>query len=237
MTRLPDTPGAGPPSRRLGGLPSIGGAKKLSYVPGTKIGFENVPEEVVRELTAKRIIFGSNVAANGDPPVTKRRSDGSHYQVATAWWSSTSRYVTLELIRDLAPAGEGRFRPTAPWRVTGTIFHLPAGLEVETSVWHRTVEGSGAGRPKSQHTDEPLDILPPAVAQPVRGGRADAWVVEYGGGTAVETVVASRVLSGRVRILRAIRQATSGGSLEEAEWILQTLDAPITRTEDFSVGQ
>ncbi len=235
MTHLPDNPG-GVPSRRTGGLPERGAPKKLSYVPATKIGFDCAPEEIVLELTAKRVILGSEVAATAYPPVTKRRSDGTHYQMATAWWSSTSRYVTLELKRDLVPAGDGRFRPAALWRATGKVFHLPDGLEVTTSVWRRAGEGTSSGRPKSQRTQEPLDILPPSVAQPVRGGQADAWQ-EYGGGAAVETVVASLLVDDRVRILRATRQSTSKSALEGAEWILQTLDAPITRAQNFSVGQ
>jgi hypothetical protein len=212
------------------------GAKTLAYVTAPRVGFEQVPEGIVEALVAEGILVGAEVAATAEPPVAKRRADGSYYQLVTAWWASTSRYVILEVRRELAPAGDGRFRPTGAWSSTGKVFCLPDDVQAATSVWRRSGGAGGAGRPRSQRTDDPLDLLPPEAARPVVGGQADAWR-EFGRGWAIETIVASRLFADRVRVLRATRQGTSRRALDGADWALETIDAPVVRSREFSVGQ
>ncbi|MDA8284995.1 MAG: hypothetical protein M0Z42_17250 [Actinomycetota bacterium] len=235
MARLPVTPG-GPPARRSGGIPAEQGAKTLAYVSVPRVGFEQVPEEIVGALVAEGILVGVEVAATAEPPLAKRRAEGSHYQLVTAWWASTSCYVVLDVRRELALAGEGRLRPAGTWSATGKVFHLPDSVQMATSVWRRSGGADGAGKPKSQRTDDPLDLLPPEVAKPVMGGQADAWR-EFGKSWATETVVASRLFADRVRVLRATRQATSRRALDGADWALETIDAPVTGSREFSVRQ
>lgn len=233
MARLPTTAGA-PLAHRSGAHSAEQGAKALAYVSASRVGFEQVPEEIAEALLAEGILVGVEVAATAELPLAKRRADGSHYQQVTAWWASTSRYVVLDIRRELARAGEGRFRPAGAWSATGRIFCLPDSSHVVTSVWRRSGGSEGAGTAKRQRTDDPLDLLPPEVAKPVVGGQADAWRT-FGKGWASETVVASRMLPKRVRALRATRQATSRRALDAADWALETIDAPVTASRELSL--
>ncbi len=231
----PATPGS-QPARRSGGLPAERGTKALSYVPVPRVGFEHVPEEIVETLVAEGILVGTEVAATAKPPLAKRRVEGSHYQQITAWWASTSCYVVLDVRRELSPAGDGRLRPAGAWSAAGKVFRLPDTVQVAASVWRRPGAAGTPGRPKSQLTDDPLDLLPPEVAKPVMGGEADAWR-ESGKGWATETVVASRLVADRVRVLRATRQAHSRVALGAADWALETIDTPVTGSSELSVGR
>ena len=121
MARLPTTSG-GLPARRSGGIPAERGAKTLAYVTVPRVGFAQVPEEIAQALVTEGILVGTEVAATAGPPLAKRRADGSHYQLVTAWWGSTSRYVVLDVRRELAQAGDGRFRPAGAWLATGKVF-------------------------------------------------------------------------------------------------------------------
>ncbi len=233
MARLPATPG-GMPARRSGGIPAERGEKSLAYVSATRVGFEQVPDEIVEELTAEGILLGEAVAATAEQPVAKRRADGSHYQQVTAWWASTRCYVVLDARRELAAAGEGRLRPAGAWSATGKVFRLPDGLAVASSVWRRSAGTEGAGTTKRQSTDNPLDLLPPEVVKPVAGSQADAWR-EFGNGWATETVVASLLSAQRIRVVRATRKAASRRALDAADWTLETIDAPVTGHQEFSV--
>jgi len=235
VAKLPASSG-GLPARRSGSLPAERGPKTLAYAPAPRVGFEHVPEEIVQALVAEGILIGTEVAASAEPPLAKRRAEGSHYQVVTAWWASTSRYLVLEARRELASAGDGRLRPAGAWSATGKGYRLPDDLQAATSVWRRSGGSDGAGKPKNQRTDDPLELLPSEVAKPVMGGDADAWRT-FGKGWATETVVASRLFAIRVMALRATRQATSRRALDSADWSLETIDAPVTGSWEFSIGQ
>ncbi|MHB8263643.1 MAG: hypothetical protein ACYDGY_07835 [Acidimicrobiales bacterium] len=235
MARLPIASG-GQPVRRSGGLPSEQGGKAVDYVDAQKVGFGHVPEEIVRLLVVEEVLAGTEVAATAEAPVAKRRTDRSHYQLITAWWASTSRYVTIDARRELIPDRNGKFRPAGEWLATGKAFRFPDGLQATTSVW-RLPSGAGtASSPRVQYTDDPLDLLPPAVTKPMAGSTADAWRVSDRH-WATETVVASRLLTRRFIALNATRQARSQRKLEGAEWVIKTIDAPIVDSWEFSAGR
>jgi len=235
MPRLPANAG-GPPARRSGALPTERGPRTLDYAPAPAVGFEHVPEEILQALVAEGILVGREVAASADAPTAMRRSDGSHYQLVTAWWASTSRFVILQARRELASLDARKLRPAGPWSAAGRVLYLPDGLGVTTSVWRRPSGPGAGGTAKHQRTDDPLELLPPEVAKPLVGGVSDAWR-RIGTGWATETVVAMRTVPGRVKVLRAERQATSRRALDDADWTVETIDAAVTGSSEFSLGK
>ncbi len=231
---------AGQPVRRKGGALASADDKKIEYEMADKIGFERLPDEVVKALRSRQCLLGDEIAAGADDLITKRRKDGSHYQFMDAWWTSTRCCTIIGVTRELAAMGDGRFRPNGPWSATGTIYLLPDDLQLVHSIWQRSLSQDAVSDAKRkndiQYTDEVIDVLPPDVALPVRGGKSDAWRV-YRKGFAQETIVAMKMVGDRVRILRAVREATSKDKLDSASWTLDTLDAPVVSSRPISIGK
>ncbi len=235
-----ETAPAGQPAKRQGGTLAGIDNKKIEYITADKIGFELVPDEVVKALKFRQCLLGDEIAAAADHIVTKRRTDGSHYQFTNAWWASTRCCTIIDVTRELAATGDGRFRPNGPWSATGTIHLLSGNLQPVRSIWQRppsqVAVSNARKRTGNQYTDEALDLLPPDVALPVRGGRSDAWQISRKG-FVQETIVAMKMVGNRVRILRAVREATSKKKLDSASWTLDTLDAPIASSRPVSTGK
>lgn len=79
-------------------------SRQIDYIPSKLVGFEYVPEHVVRQLRRDKIIAGAGIAAWAEAPVAKRRKDGSTYQVIATWWADSTRLVVFEVVRDLEDA-------------------------------------------------------------------------------------------------------------------------------------
>ncbi len=239
MSALETTP-ANQPVKRQGGDLAGTNNKKIEYVTVDKIGFEVVPDKVVSALKLHQCLIGDEIAATACEVVTKCRADGSHYQFTNAWWASTRCCTIVDVTRELAATGDGRFRPNGPWSATGTIHLLPDNLKPVRSIWQRSPSQAAASdaskRNKNQYTNEALDLLPPNVALPVRGGKADAWKISRKG-FVQETIVAMKMVGDRVRILRAVREDTSRKKLDSASWTVDTLDAPIVDSRPVSIGK
>jgi hypothetical protein len=236
MARVPVSTGGGSGkiSRTQSSIVDGGVDKRISYVEAHGVGFKALPNEVLAALACREVLVGVELSATSNLPQIKRRPNGSHYQLVVAWWASTSRFVSVDARRELAPAGVGKLRPCAPWSVTAKIYRLPAGLQATTSTWR--FAGSSAGRSNSKRieTDDPLEVLPPGVADPVRGGMRDAWR-QMSSDEATETVVGSLVTEERVRVLRAVRRAASEAALERADWSVETLEAPVLQIYEICV--
>src|SRR5712691_1256981 len=201
---------------------------RLQYSPSELIGFDHVPDEVAGQLRGEHIITGPEIAAWAEPPVTRRRAGGSVYQVISAWWADSTRLVVFDVVRDLADAGAGRFRPAGAWVPSGTVYQFPGDVSAVT--YSSTPEESGPGKNSSASTtaiaEGPLDVLPEYLQAPMRGGMAGAFL-ETRRGWARETVVAHKADAGHIRVLRAQRQAKSERSLSQGTWTITSLDTPV----------
>ncbi len=210
---------------------------QIGYVDADAVGFERVPRPVAEVLWGRGVLAGSMWAGSAERPVTKRRSDGSHYQFAEAWWASESRLVQFEAARELAGTGDGRFRPAREWEIRGDVHEFSQPAVPARSTWRLDADAAGLGgrRPTRPRTSDPLEVLPPQVGAPVKGGESDAWR-EWAKGWAKETIVASRFHAGRVLLLRAERRASSRRALDTGEWVAETIDAAVVRSTPFVLG-
>jgi hypothetical protein len=201
---------------------------QIEYIPSELVGFEYVPEQVARQLRGDNVIAAAEIAAWAEPPVAKRRKDGSVYQVvANAWWADNTRLVVFEVVRDLEDLCGTNFRPTGAWVPRGTAYQLPAGISAIT--YSCTPESGGSqkdGAGAATAAEHPLDVLPQYLQPPLRGGMAGARI-EWGRKWARETVVAQRVDAGRVRVLRAEREGKSQQSLLRSTWTITSLEAAV----------
>ena len=182
-------------------------------------------------LVSASVLVGTMWVATSAPAVTKRRSDGSHFQHLRAWWASELRYVELRALRELAPTGDGRFRPRETWTASGQLWDFPHPMTPTRTTWRYEQPTGGAGT-TARPSGDPLEALPHQIAAPVAGGDVDAWRVG-GRGWATEVIVASRRRSDRIRLLRAVRHATSFRSLDNAEWTVETLDCGFQASSPF----
>lgn len=201
---------------------------QLRYSPAAIIGFAHVPDEVARQLRRESVITGPEIAAWAEPPVTKRRAGGSVYQVVSAWWADSTRLAVFEVVRNLEETGKGKFRPAGAWIPRGTVYQFPANVSPVT--YSSTPEEGGRGKSGDASTtaiaEDPIDVLPAYLQSPLRGGVAGA-LLETRRGWARETVVAHKADAGRVRVLRAHREAKSERSLPHGTWSITSLDAPV----------
>jgi hypothetical protein len=221
---------AQPPAPRPSNLtPAVPGAATrhqpgaIDYTPTDAVGFERLPPAVANALAG--VLIGPPVAADADEPVAKRQTDGTYYQQATGWWAGGDRYVTIDARRLLTPAEGQSLKPVTGWKIDGTIAHFAHAVLPVDSQWR--FDGAATPGKRARHkTDDPLDVLPEQLTAPVREAPASAWR-ERGRGWAQETIVAALAAHGRVRVLKAQRNATSFRALETADWHAVTLDAPI----------
>jgi hypothetical protein len=163
----------------------------------------------------------------------KRRSDGTHYQVGTAWWCNQAKAVLIECRREMKLIEGKKFSSIGTWKVSGVVHHLGDVGRPEMSKWR--FSGEASGRDDSSPTTvthDPLDLLPPEVAAPVQGGLSDVWAV-ISESSAIEYLTAIKVSGGDALLLEGTRTATSEVSLRQSEWILRTLRAPIEKSEVF----
>lgn len=225
-----------PPDTRSHGLLATIGSSRLNYgKPVDEIGFDRVPKEVVSVLVSRGLLQGEELVGQGEDPVTKRRSDGSHYQSMAAWWGSKLQYLAFDCHRELTSISRERFRAIGKWSASGTAYTLELGAQACLSCWRRAASGGDTLRAESKSTNDPLALLPPHIVEPVRGHNCSAYL-QSGKGYAIETIFAARVDSDRIKMLRALRQASSRAALEKAEWAIATLDAQIDSTHTFSLG-
>lgn len=209
---------------RLAGL----GPGVIAYAPAEAVGFEVLPAEV--RASVADLLVGPELAAHADDPQTRRRPDGSCYQVATGWWASPACLVSVEARRELHALPGGRFRPGGGWWTRASFHTLPAGVQPATSWWRQPAGGDRRGpAAASQQVSDVLDVLPPALVAPLRaagGCRSGAWI-RFRPGWARETIVAQRLGEHRVLVLAARRSAISRRALARADWQVSTLDAPV----------
>jgi hypothetical protein len=228
--------GHGTPTMRTGEVSaSLGRSNEIStrssgqldYILSELVGFDYVPQQVVRQLRREGVIAEAGIAAWAEPPVARRRADSSVYQVVTAWWADSTSLVVFEVVRDLEDVGSGRFRPTEAWVPRGTVYQFPPGI---SAVTYSSTPEAGDLRKDSGGVaaiaGSPLDVLPEYIQPQLRGGAAGAclhtrrrWVRE--------TVVAQRLDRGRVRVLRAEREGKSQQSLAGSPWAITSIDAPV----------
>lgn len=234
MSDLPMPRGSATPQTSRGSAPVERAPGRLRYVPADRIGFEKVPDALVWELQAAKVLTGRIWLGFASDVVVKRRQDGSHYQQVLAFWASQWRYVELDGRRELRMGSDGRLRPAGPWTATGTVRDFPTALAPQRSVWRDQPSGAGARRRAQRVCDDPLEVLPRAVTGPVVGGRSQAWQI-LEPQSASETIVAANVTADRVLLLRARRQARSEHALELADWAIETAEVQGTQAEPFSV--
>jgi hypothetical protein len=230
MTRLPTPGSAKTPVIRASGGVTTRAPGVLKYDDVDAFGFDILPAQVRKKVV--NLLSGSQIAATGQEPVTKRRPDGSHYQSVSGWWASASRVVLVTGRRELEPIANNCFRPRGRWHVSGHVHHFPPHLRPETSKWHFEAATSASKSGQERRTDDALDVLPPALAAPVIGGSSDAWK-QGGPGSVEETIFAIRILEDRIRVLKAKRKARSERALAVADWHAWTLDAPVVASEPF----
>jgi hypothetical protein len=227
------------PARRGGGevAASPGGqgeistrsSGRLKYKLADRVAFELVPDEVVGKLRGHNLLTGSEVAAWAKGPVTKRRGDGSAYQVISAWWAGETSLVVFDAVRDIKEVGKGRFRPTGGWATHGTVYQFPPGVSAVTYTSTPAAAGpeKGASSGTLAITGDPLDLLPEYLRSALRGGTAGAYMHSRDDGWAREFIVAQRVTAGRAHVLRAQREAHSKQALPRAAWTITSLDVPV----------
>ena len=205
------------------------------YAPIDGLGFDRLPDTLLQVLRMRGLIPLSTFAMWADVPLSRRRPDGSHYQQVDAWWATEARLVTCSARRELAPFRKGRLRPSASWIVCGTIHEL-AAVVPERSAWHYPsgIASTPLG-PSVCASDGPLDLLPAAVTDSVVGGEAKCYL-QWGPGWAEESVIAHRLVAGRVHLLQGVRTAASRQELTGADWAVQTVDAPVVRTTSLCLG-
>lgn len=234
MRGIEPKPGASPVSRGTGTV-TRRAPGKIPYEIAEAVGFDVVPEAVHQALSSASLLTGAMWVGTGEL-VTKRRASGSHFRDLHAWWASDVRFVTFRAIRELASAGQGRFRFQGPWAVRGTAFDFATPVVPTSSVWRfQAPEQAVSQSRKARRNAEPLEVLPPQVASPVVGGEADAWR-QHGRGWAIETIVAFRLSDNRVCLLKAEREAASDRGLDMADWQVETADIAIRGPLPFVMG-
>jgi hypothetical protein len=240
----PRSPNA--PAQRGGGeVATPGGAGefstrssgRLTYKLAERVAFDLVPDEVARQLRGQNLLAGPEIAAWAKGPVTRRRGDGSAYQVISAWWAGEARLLVFDATRDLAEAGKGRFRPTGTWTAHGTVYQFPPGVSAATYTSAPAAGGPQAGTHSQALaiTGDPLEVLPEYLRSPLRGGTAGAYL-ETTDGYARETIVAQRVAGGRAHVLRAQREAGSKRALPGAAWTITSLEAPVHAHRELAIA-
>jgi hypothetical protein len=203
--------------------------RQLRYSPAEQIGFDHVPAEVVGQLRRENVIAGPEIAAWAEPAVTKRRRDGSAYQVVSAWWADSSRLVAFDVVRDLEDIGKGQFRPAGSWVPRGTVYQFPATVSAVTYSSAPAKDALSSRKSETAATataEHPIDVLPADVQSSLRGGMAGAFL-QTKRNWARETVVAHRISAGRIHVLRAHREGRSERSLSLGTWSITSLDTPV----------
>jgi hypothetical protein len=217
-----------------GGVIVARGLASVDYAPVDVAGFEIVPDVVRTRLAATGVIGRTALCASAKRLQVTRRADGRTDQSGTAWWVDVVRVVIIELRRELEARHGGRYTPIGAWRVSGVRHHLDDVGGGEHSTWRYDATGSkGASASPLVLTHEPLDLLPPDVAAPVRGGLSDVWR-ESSGTSATEFLTALRVFGGEALVLEAHRTARRERALVRAPWEVTTLVAPIIRSVPFA---
>lgn len=233
MTQIPAPRGSGSVSTRGGGTVAKRSPGSIDYVSADAVGFEVLPEALRGALSG--LLLGTELAADAEHPVTKRRQDGTHFQVVSGWWASSERLVVVEGRRALDRVGENQFKPSGEWDASGTVHQFPLGLVPETSCWRFDGGSAGDGKTRRRKVANALDALPPQLVAPVLGGSSGAWQ-RYRRGWAQETVVALRLTHNRVKVLCAEREASSLRALAATGWRATTLDSPIVAALSITSG-
>ena len=217
-----------------GGAVNARGPSTIDYKPVPAAGFKILPAVVRSQLVEKGIIGSKPLCASCLDLMVKERSDGTHYQVGTAWWCNQSKAVLIECQREMKLLIGKKFSPIGTWKVSGAIHHLRDVGGPEVSKWKFSGVASGGGEsPPPVVTHEPLDLLPAEVAAPVRGGLSDVWALTSSS-NATEYLTAVRIDGGDALLLEGTRTAPTETSLHRSEWKLTTLRAPIDRSETFA---
>ncbi len=215
-----------------GGALSARGPASVDYAPAAEVGFEIVPSVVRARLFAAAMIGSKALCASCEALRVRRRSNATHYQSAKAWWGDETRALMVTVEREMSKRGSRQYSPNGMWNATGTLYRLGATDRPLTTTWRFDAQGSTGAASPQVVTDDPLDLLPAEVAAPIRGGLSDVWR-EHSRTSAAEYLTAIRIVNDRVLLLEAHRSATTIRQLLGAEWVLTTLDAPITGHESI----
>lgn len=228
------TAGGGNLEAARGGGVSNRGPASIDYQEVPAAGFKALPSVVRSRLIAEGVIGSKPVSASCQRLVVRRRADESYYQSGTAWWGDDSKAVLIECRREMQLRTGKKFSPYGTWSVTGVIHRLLDVGGPETTKWKFDGKAPGGGSSSPPvSSDDPLDLLPPEVAAPVRGGLSDAWMLTTSA-SATEYLTAIRVVNDEALLLEANRTARTQASLSRAEWKLTTLKAPINGSETFA---
>jgi hypothetical protein len=196
------------------------------------VGFDLMPRPVIDALS--EVLIGPPVAADAEPPVTKRTPEGTYYQQAVGWWAGGDRYLTIDARRLLAPVEGQKLKPVSGWKIDGTVSYFQPTVMPVHSEW-RFDPGPDTGSKKKgrKPVEDPLEALPEEITRPIRGADASAWRI-YGQGWAEETIVAALAGPDRIKVLKAQRTATSRRALVAADWHVETLDATIASIQGLA---
>ena len=150
---------------------------------------------------------------------------------STAWWGDESRAVLIECRRQMNHQSGNRYSPSGKWNVTGVIHRLHDVGGPEKTKWKfngSASEGDDSSPPVVTH--DPLDLLPPDVVAPIRGGLSDIWMLVTSS-NATEYLTAIRVVDDEVLLLdiEANRTSRSEASLHRSEWKLATLASRVIK--------
>ena len=226
--------GGGDLEAARGGGISERGPSSMDYEVVPVAGFKILPAVIRDRLLAEGVIGTKSLCASCENLKVRRRADGTHYQSGTAWWGDESSAAIIWCRREMEFRSDQKFSPSGAWDVTGVKYHLGDVGGPEISKWKfdgKPAGGDGASPPVV--TNDPLDLLPPDVAAPVRGGLSDVWM-RHSSSSATEHLTAIRVFDNEVLLLEANRTARTEVNLFRSEWKLTTLRASINESETFA---
>jgi hypothetical protein len=210
------------------------GPSTANYEVAAEVGFDLFPEIARSRLFLDGFIGSEPISASCSELTVRRRPDGGHYQVGTAWWGDESRAVLMECQREMEHRGGKRFAPRGDWSVSGVVHHLSGVGGRETSTWSFD-SGARRGNDSSPPVlaQDPLDLLPPDVVAPIRGGFSDLWRITSSS-SADEYLCAVKLVNGEALLLGATRTSRTNAGLLRAGWVVTTLVASINRSEPFA---
>lgn len=228
------TTGGGDLEAARGDEVSNRGPASIDYQKASIAGFKKLPAVIRSRLVADGVIGSKPLCASCGSLDVRKRADGGYYQAGTAWWGDETKAVLIECRREMEHRSGRTFSPSGAWSVSGVIHHLDAVGGSEITKWKFDAKATGGDNSSLPvMSEDPLDLLPPEVAAPVRGGLADAWM-RITSSSVTEYLTAIRVVNDDALLLEANRTARTETSLPHAEWKLTTLRAPINGSETFA---
>lgn len=221
-------------------VPRSGGGIAQAQEASAKVPYDDGGGDYGRWLwleVADRVqplLEGEELAAYVYPTVVARRGD-SYRQATDAWWSSDRVVVEVEATRPLRRLDTGKMASDGPWAGTVTVHRL-APCEVRHQTWQRRSTAQSAQSAEARETDDATDILPPPLAERVRGGLVESFLIREGRGKWTEEVVAYRIEKGRVTILNARRGPARKEALAGQTWHSRLVETTVVEVSRHDLG-